>query len=192
MSERVTTHRVGPRLARAARGLALLGVFVSAAVTLAAPSVRGQLLAAEAMNAPLSVPELHVALQSLPNSCGPAAVATLATYLGGPDGVVTEAEVLSQAELLPSGVSLGEFARLAARFGVAGSWFRVERSSLGSLATPFVLHLSRDGAGHYVVVLHVKGALAVVADPAVGGSVTPLAALRAESSGLVFLIRSRA
>ncbi|MBX3143123.1 MAG: hypothetical protein KF813_05155 [Trueperaceae bacterium] len=194
MSQRATTSRlVAPvrgRVARLTRSLAIVCVFVSAAAALAAPAVRGQILAAEAMNASLAVPELYVALQSLPNSCGPAAVATLAGWSAGAEGAVSEAAVLAHAELGPSGVSLAEFSRLAARHGVPGAWYRVEPSSLGSLATPFAAHLTRDGLGHFVVVLHVKGQLAVVADPAVGGSVVPLAALREGFSGLVFVVRS--
>ena len=92
MSQRATTSRlVAPvrgRVARLARSLALVCVFVSAAAALAAPAVRGQILAAEAMNASLAVPELYVALQSLPNSCGPAAVATLAGWAAGAEGAV--------------------------------------------------------------------------------------------------------
>lgn len=191
-TSRQTQSRHGRCPSRLARPLALVATFATAAAALAAPAVRGQALASAAMNASLAVPELYVALQSLPNSCGPAAVATLATWLDPAGEPVSEEEVLAQAELAPTGISLGEFARLASLHGISGVWFRVKPSSLTRLSTPFAAHLTRGAQGHFVIVLHVKGELALIADPAEGGRVAPLSALAAEFTGLVFLIRSGA
>lgn len=177
------------RPTRLAVAIALLALDLAAAASLTLPAVRGQLLATEAMSAVAAVPELPVTLQSLPNSCGPAVVATLATWLGAD---VTEDAVLTQAALLPGGISLGEFARLAALHGIEGAWFQVGSTALAHLATPFAVHLTRAGRGHFVLVLHVSGQLALVADPAEGGLVVPLAHLAAEFAGRVFVLRRSA
>ncbi len=185
----VAASRPG-RPTRLAVVLALLALDLAAAASLTLPAVRGQVLAAEAMNAVVAVPALPVTLQSLPNSCGPAAVATLARWLLAAE--VTEEAVLGQAALLAEGISLGEFARLASLHGIEGAWFQVGPAALARIATPFALHLTRAGRGHFVLVLHLSGQLALVADPAEGGLVMPLARLAAEFSGRVFVIRRSA
>lgn len=165
--------------------LALLALDVAAAASVALPAVSAVRLATAASTAVMSVPELAVELQSLPNSCGPAAVATLARWLGVS---TSEAEMLQAAALSPSGVSLAEFARLAALHGIEGVWFQVGHGAIGRLATPFALHLTRAGQGHFVLVKAVRGDLALIADPASGGAVVPLASLRQESTGRVFVL----
>lgn len=191
MSRRAATQSTRPRhvahRSRLAGALTLLAISAAAAA-LVAPAARGQVLAWEAMNASLAVPELYVVRQSLPNSCGPAAVATLATWLSPGLPPLSEEAVLVRAALTADGISLSEFARLASLHGVPGTWFRVDHSSLARLATPFAAHLTRGGQGHFVIVLHVKGQLALIADPAEGGHVSPLSALTPEFTGLVFLV----
>src|SRR5690625_3435405 len=55
-----------------------------------------------------------VVRQSQENSCGPALLATLLNRTGTP---VDESELISAADLGPTGITLGEFSRLAARYG---------------------------------------------------------------------------
>lgn len=177
---------LNPSRRKLALALTIIALDAAAAASLALPAARGQVLAAAAMSQELSVPELAVVLQSRDNSCGPAAVATLASWLGAG---ATEAEVMRRAALTPAGISLAEFARLAAAFGIAGAWYHVAPSALSRLPTPFAAHLDRSGRGHFVLVLTVKGSLALIADPASGAHVAPVAHLAREFSGRAFLVR---
>lgn len=183
----VPEARSRPRARRLALALTLtlLALDAVAAVSLALPAWHGTRLAAAAVNAPHPVPELPVELQSLPNTCGPAAVATLATWLGTP---VAEAAVLRRANLTASGISLAEFTRLAALHGVEGAWYQVGASVLHGLQAPYAIHVTRAGRGHFLLVSEVRGGLALVADPATGGAVVPLKSLLAEFEGRVFVL----
>lgn len=165
--------------------LSLFALDLAAAAALALPAARGQALADAAMRQELSVPELGVVLQSRDNSCGPAVVATLASWLGS---ATTEAEVMRRAALTPAGISLAEFARLAESFGAAGVWYQVAPAALAHLPTPFAAHLDRSGRGHFVLVVTVKGSLALIADPASGARVAPLSSLAREFSGRAYLL----
>lgn len=138
--------------------------------------------------APVAVDGVEVVLQSNPVSCGPALIATLSAWAGRPIG---EAAVLSRAAMGPDGVSLAEFVRLASLFGSPGVWYQVARRELGRLPTPFVAQLEVDGSGHFVAVLGVRQGMAVVADPAVGALVGPVATVLRGFSGRVFLLEAQ-
>ncbi|MFO7544363.1 MAG: cysteine peptidase family C39 domain-containing protein [Trueperaceae bacterium] len=152
-------------------------VFVPTAAAIAAN--------AAATAAPVPLPDLGVVRQTRRNSCGPAAVATLAGWLGRP---TSEADVLRIARLDDEGISLAEFTRLADLRGVPGSWYRVEPPSLGATPTPFVAHLSAPD-DHFVVVHAVMRSHVVMADPAVGAVVVPLRAFVRRFRGRVFVPR---
>lgn len=132
-----------------------------------------------------------VVLQSQPASCGPAVLATLTAWLGSPH---TEAALIAAATMSGDGVTLSEFARLAHGVGLAGTWYSVPAAQLGSLPSPFVVHLNVDGAaglGHLVAVAGVSHGYAVVADPAVGPYTLSLAALAAQYSGRAYVVGGR-
>lgn len=177
---RATTNRVRGAL-RVIVAVAALSsfvpVFVPAAAAIAANA------AADA--APMPVTDLDVVRQTHRNTCGPAAVATLAAWLGRP---TSEADVLVIARLGDAGISLAEFTRLADLRGVPGSWYRAEPASLGSVPTPFVAHLSAPD-DHFVVVHAVVRSHVVMADPAVGAVVVPLRAFVRRFGGRVFVPR---
>lgn len=121
--------------------------------------------------------------QTTPRSCGPAALATLLSWRGRP---LSETDVMRVARLRPDGVTLGEFARLAGTFGLPGTWFDVPPAALARLRPPFVAHLARDG-GHFVVVRGIAVGYVLLADPARGWRLEPLASFRRTFRGRVYL-----
>lgn len=156
-----------------------------ALVSLFLPSALGMAASANWNRAVLPVAGLAIELQSQPTSCGPALVATLASWQGRR---VSEATVLGQADVGAAGISLAEFARLASLHGLDGAWYHVERSRLGSLPFPFVAHLAEAEGGHYVAVMALRDSVMVVVDPAVGALVGPADALLRRFSGRVFVL----
>lgn len=180
MRHALDPHRAGRRRMSAAATTALL---LLAPIVL--PSAIGIAASAAAAAAPTPVVGLTVVRQSRPNSCGPAAVATLATWLGR---TTTEAQVLDRARLEDDGVTLAEFARLADAHGAAGSWYRVGATALAATPTPFVAHLDAPDE-HFVVVHAVALDHVVVGDPAVGAYAVPLPRFARRFSGRVFLPR---
>lgn len=164
-----------------------LGIACSLAV-LAAPPAVGIANSARWNAAAVPVGGIDVELQRDPLGCGPAVIATLARLQGRS---LTEAAVLAVADLGENGVTLAEFARLAAKFGLPGTWLQVGQRDLAHLATPFVAHLERPDGGHFVAVLGSRHGFAVVADPALGASVGPASTTLAGFSGRVFLLRER-
>lgn len=182
-------HRPTKRLLHYLHG-ALLSVLLG--VTLVLPSARG-VTASVAWNAgPLPLPELGVERQSTPVSCGPAVIATLATWLGSP---TTEAEVLSQTTLGNAGVSLSEFARLAHERGLSGSWFEVDGAVLPLVPVPFAAHLSvtsdEGELGHVVAISSAAYGYLVVADPAEGGYVVSEKKFLERFTGRVYVLGPR-
>ncbi len=133
----------------------------------------------------MPLPGPSVVLQVAEVDCGPALVATLAAWAGRPVGLDA---VTAQATLRPEGVSLGEFARLSSLHGLEGAWFAVPGARLASLRAPFVAHLERGGAGHFVAVVALDGHHAVIADPAAGALAGPARALLRDYSGRAFLL----
>jgi len=106
-----------------------------------------------------------VALQSDPEGCG---AALLATILQRGGRGVTEAELLAAAPPGPNGISLRRFQALAAQHGLHGTWRKAASGTLprGS----YVAHLDRPD-GHFVWVLATAGDYLHVVDPAVGEGV---------------------
>jgi len=106
-----------------------------------------------------------VVLQSDPEGCGAALLATILRH-GGRG--VTQAELLAAAPPGPNGISLRQFQTLAAEHGLLGTWRRAARGTVprGS----FVAHLDRPD-GHFVWVLAAAGDYLHVVDPAVGEGV---------------------
>lgn len=181
MREAPDPRRVGRWRMSAAATTALLLL-----VPIVLPSAIGIAASTAAAAAPTPVVGLAVVRQSRPNSCGPAAVATLATWLGR---TTSEAQVLDGARLDDGGVTLAEFARLADAHGVVGSWYRVGATALVATPTPFVAHLDAPDE-HFVVVHAVALDHVVVADPAVGAYVLPLQRFARRFSGRVYLPRA--
>src|SRR5690606_24928094 len=169
--------------ARALLALASLAVLV-------VPPAVGIANSARWNAAAVPVSGLPVVLQSEPVSCGPAVIATVASWLAAP---LSEAEVLVAAmetgAFGEAGISLAEFANLASLFELPGNWFRVGRDDLGRLATPFVAHLEGPDGGHFVAVQDIRHGFALVADPAIGALIGSLATTLPGFSGRVYLLR---
>ena len=152
---------------------------------LLAPSAAG-IAASAAWNADLYVvPGLEVTVQSLPGSCGPALIATLASWRGRP---VTEAVVLAQTTLGDDGISLAEFARLASLHGLEGAWYHLDVRRFAQLPLPFVVHLAQADGGHFVAVIAVGEESVAVVDPAAGARVGPATVLLRNYSGRAYLL----
>lgn len=133
---------------------------------------------------PAALPE--VVRQSRPESCGPAALATVLAWKGRPVG---EGAVLARTRLRADGATLAELARLAAAFELPASWYAVPPRDLPRLPTPFIAHL-RAGGGHYVAVARVARGFVLLADPALGLSLWRLSRFRRAWSGRVMLLRA--
>ncbi len=166
-------------------GLSTLGAARSApwrsrpyVVAAADPAVRG---VARAGGGP-ALP--RVVRQTRPTTCGPAALATLLSWLGRD---VSEDDVARRAEIGASGVTLAEFARLARLYGVAGAWYAAPGRGLDALPVPFVAHL-RSGGGHFVVVRAVLGGVVVLADPARGLVAQPRGRFARAWSGRAYVL----
>lgn len=173
-------HRASPNaLLRAALLLGCLLVVFG-------PGAHG-VAASAAWNAqPHPLDSLFVVRQTSANSCGPAALATLSTWLGEPR---SEAELVALTALGPAGISLSEFARLAHHIGLAGTWYRVTASQLNLVPTPFVAHLeSSSEQGHLVAVADVSYGYVAVADPAEGARALALSSFADRFSGRVFVL----
>jgi|SRR5690606_16752346 len=156
-----------------------------AAFALAAPAWAGARSTRSWAAEPVALEGPTVVRQAGEEDCGPALVATLASWAGRP---VPLELVTAEAALGPGGVTLAEFARLASLHGVPGTWHAVPRERLANLRAPFVAHLQRGGAGHFVAVVALGGGHAVVADPLAGPVAAPAAALLRDYSGRVFLL----
>ena len=165
-----------------------LACYSLAAATLATPPVVAEVGNRRLLAEDYPLPELSLVLQSKPNSCGPAAIATLASWLGNP---TSEESVLAGAALGEDGVTLAEFSRLADRHGLPGAWYRIAEAELRLLPAPFVAHLQGPEGAHFVVVRAIEGPHVLLADPASGSVSAPLARLTARFSGRVYLPRGR-
>lgn len=163
----------------------VIALLVTVLIALLFPGAAGMAASAAWNDAVRPVPGPEVVRQTLPSSCGPALIATLASWRGRS---VSEAAVVAQADLGPDGVTLAEFARLASLHALGGTWYRVEKRRLGGLPTPFVAHLAGPDGGHYVAVVAQAGDAVVVIDPAVGALVGPTAVLLRRFSGRVFVV----
>lgn len=175
------SRRLSPRvLVHAAAATLLLALVV-------VPGSVGVAASAAWNGAPVELPQLPVVRQTQVNSCGPAALATLSTWLGNPR---TEAELLLTAAVGPTGVTLSEFARLANQIGLPGTWYQVAPANLHVVPTPFVAHLEGAGApdlGHLVAVAGVSHGYVTVADPASGAHVSSLRTFARRFTGRVFV-----
>ncbi len=132
---------------------------------LAAPNLTEGAQAARLARAWSPTSATDVVVQSHPDGCG---AALLATMLQRSGRGVTEAELLVAAPPGPDGISLRRFQSLAAEHGLVGTWRRAARGAVprGS----FVAHLDRPD-GHFVWVLATAGDYLHVVDPAVGEGV---------------------
>lgn len=166
-----------------------LASVVAALAAVFAPGARGVAASAAWNDAPHELTRLVSVQQTSPTSCGPAALATLSTWLGVPR---TEAELLAIARVGPNGVTLSEFARLAHQIGLPGAWYQVPPARLGSLSTPFVAHLTTTEVGpdlgHLVTVAAVSHGYVVVADPATGAYVLSLKRFERRYSGRAYVL----
>lgn len=160
-------------------------------VVLFGPGARGVAASAAWNAAPYALEQVSVVRQTHAHSCGPAALATLSAWLGTPR---TEAELLQQASLGPTGITLSEFSRLADGIGFSGAWYQVHHSDLHHVPAPFVAHLQGEGApalGHLVAVAGVAHGYITVADPATGVHVKPVKQFARRFTGRVFVLEQR-
>lgn len=169
-------------LSRAALAALLLSVLL-------VPGSIGVAASAAWNNSPHTLEALQVVRQTHVYSCGPAALATLSTWLGAPR---SEAELMAAAHLGPTGITLSEFARLADHIGLSGTWYQVRAADLHLVPTPFVAHLSGGNAapelGHLVGVAGVAHGFVAVADPASGAHVAHLRVFARRFTGRVFVL----
>lgn len=126
----------------------------------------------------------RVELQVSPEGCGPAVLATLLRWVGTP---IPLDQIMEEAELRADGITLAEFARLAQRYGVPGTWYDVPRPDLDRLPLPFVAHL-RSSGGHFVIVRELDQRLVLIADPAKGLVIEPRSLLEHAFTGRAFLL----
>lgn len=162
-ARRVTAwRRAASTLSSASPAAFLLTVIV---LGLAAPNLAEGVQAARLARAWSPTSATDVVLQSDPEGCG---AALLATMLQRGGRSVTEAELLAAAPPGPDGISLRRFQSLAAEHGLVGTWRRAARGAVprGS----YVAHLDRPD-GHFVWVLATAGDYLHVVDPAVGEGV---------------------
>lgn len=164
-------------------------VALAAILAVVLPGTHGVAASAAWNGAPWPLEHLAVVRQSQPASCGPASLATLATWLGRPH---TEAQLLDGANVTPAGVTLAEFTRLAHAIGLPGVWYAVPTADLGKVPTPFVAHLHAGPAeaqlGHLVVVAAVSHGYVVVGDPASGAYVASRSTFMRRFSGRLYLL----
>src|SRR5690606_13755400 len=179
----MSRFHIAARRLRGAQALTSLSL-----LALLLPSTVGMTASAAWNDAVRVVPGLETTLQTQPASCGPALIATLATWSGSG---VSEATVIAQADLSHDGVSLAEFARLASLHALDGTWYRVEQGRLGGLSTPFVAHLHVATGGHFVADVAQAADKVVVVDPGPGVLVGPLGSLLRGVSGRVFVLKNR-
>lgn len=125
-----------------------------------------------------------VVLQGTGRDCGPAVLATLLGWLGRS---VPLAEIEAEADLREDGITLDEFARLAASRDVPGAWYEVPARDLDLAPAPFVAH-RRDGGGHFVLVRNVGSRYVLVADPARGLVLEPRPRFEDLFTGRAFLL----
>lgn len=122
-----------------------------------------------------------VVLQSHPQGCGAALLATMLAWHGRP---VSESVLLHQAPPGPDGISLASFRDLAGRHGIHGQWRRLPRGRIPRGA--FVAHLDRP-FGHFVWVTDQIGEYLHVVDPLTGPGVWHADRFRARYSGRYFV-----
>lgn len=162
------------------RRLVLLGLVLL-------PTARGLLLNEHGRTQILELGWAGVVAQSLPNTCGPAVLATLLQMDGTP---VSETAIALQADLLPDGVTLAEFSRLSREFGMPGSWFEMRRPvRLAELPVPSVIH-SDESRGHFSIFLGSSGGFVSLADPARGRLIVRTSAFRRLWTGRLFVFDS--
>lgn len=150
---------------RPTRALPAAIVLLAVVLGLAAPNLTEGAQAARLARSWAPTSATDVVLQSDPEGCG---AALLATILHRRGQSVTEAQLLAAAPPGPNGISLRQFQTLAAAHGLVGTWRRAARATVprGS----FVAHLDRPD-GHFVWVLASAGDYLHVVDPAVGEGV---------------------
>lgn len=116
----------------------------------------------------------HVERQSLENSCGVAALATLLRFYWGVD--TSEADLLKKLEaFIPkeewsrkSGLSVADLVGFARMLGYWSEAFRGLRTSQLARAGPVLLYVEALGFGHFVVYRKTVGSWVYLADPAYG------------------------
>lgn len=159
------------------RSIVLLGLVLL-------PTFRGLLFGGNGRAEILELGWAGVVAQSSPNTCGPAVLATLLQMEGNP---VSETTIALQADLLPQGVTLAEFSRLSAAFGMPGNWFEIKRPPrLAEIPAPSVIHSNRS-RGHFSIFLGSSGSFVRLADPARGRLIIRASAFRRTWSGRLFV-----
>ena len=100
------------------------------------------------------------------SSTGASVLATLAQRSGYP----VEATSASSTEPFPD-----EFERFASNYGFTGRWVHVDRSSLVTLPSPFIVRIAERGERpHYVLVNEVRNNYIYATDPQAGNVLYPL------------------
>ena len=118
----------------------------------------------------------NVIKQTLDNSCGAAALATLMVYYYGEP--TSEAEILDllRAKLTPEelaakaqrGFSLLDMKRVAQEKGYQAVGFRLTLQQLQQLAAPVIVYLEPREYRHFAVLRGVRNGMVYLADPARG------------------------
>ena len=131
-----------------------------------------------------------VVLQGDENDCGAACLAMISNYYGQPLKMHFWRRRL---ELNPAGASVAEMIEVADSCGLAASAWVTEdlEAAIDGEEIHFPLVIVRQA--HYLVVHGIRGTLARVSDPAIGGLVVPVESLRSENGfvGISFTPESR-
>jgi ATP-binding cassette subfamily B protein RaxB len=122
-------------------------------------------------------------LQTQPNSCGPAALAYLLSYLGLD---ARESDFLQAATLGPAGASMADLAGLARRLGLQAWGERQNYAALHETTKPAIAHVGGD---HFVVVLASDAASVDLFDPRRGYVRLARAAFERVWGGNVLVVR---
>jgi predicted double-glycine peptidase len=114
--------------------------------------------------------------QRLDYSCGPAALATLLTYVW--DDPVSEVEIIHQTLLhlgqdqeavrRKEGFSLLDLQRVAQTRGYRAEGFRIAPQYLDKLDGPVIVFIQPRGFKHFAVLKGVRGGRVLLADPSLG------------------------
>lgn len=102
--------------------------------------------------------------QTTSNSCGPAILASMANIRRGP---ATEFQMIATVNLQESGISLGEFRRVAELAGWPGDWYVGSLEHLHHIDFPVPVHFSQP-ENHFVLLHSLSSQYATFSDPVSG------------------------
>lgn len=125
----------------------------------------------------------EVVYQNEISECGLACVCMIAGSFGHP---LELTEVRKKHPVSIHGASLAYLTDILEEYGIDATPVEFDLESIAELPTPAIVHF---GGNHFVVLNHVKGKYAYISDPALGGRLTTVAAIKPYLSGYAILCR---